>query len=876
MNLYVQQQENVLIIGDFNSRMGNLSDFNRPTAHISYTNNPDTTINNNGRDLMSLCLSHNILPINHLTCNDIICDGNLTFKRRDQWISQLDWALCSANLVKHIDSFTIDNHTNIQTDHAPVTLRLSNLGYSPSHLLSCAKQLGAYETPILGSISKKPIRSKSVNPMKLLRNLNLPSQQTLRNPDINGICQDLADTIYHAAKQSTEKLTKPTYTPPQNAAQRWNHILTHENDRQLWQAINWKGQLNEISTPNQTDKPSDTCFSEHFQGLLNSNSPDATNFSPQQQRYIPVLDDPIQGVEVDRCIRKLKSNKAAGTDGISPGILKLLPINWIILLTQLFNHVFLTLYPPTWTMMKVFTIYKKGTKDDPNNYRGISILSAIPKLYDMILSHRFSLWYTPRPEQAGAQPGRGCEEQILTVRLIIDIARKTKKLLYVAFIDYHKAYDKVNRVKLLQYLDQRGCGNQFLQALQQSMTSTGVIGNTTFTTSQGVKQGGSSSCNSFTAYIDPTIDAVNTFGPDNWLENLHILLLMDDTVVFASSREALYQKLQFLKKSADSIGMTLHPTKCQYMTVNTNDDAPITIQDITIEKTDQYIYLGAALSNNPIATQVKKHINNKSAHIRKFYSFLAKNNDSPYVVKLKVWNSALNTAVLYSCETWLTNDLRNVEASYNNTLKQMLSVRQTTCNDIVFAETGQPDAKSVIIDRQRKFLHNLRARPPSYVTDVINLAVRTKCPMGRRIEALLKINTCQQLKFRTELKTRLQTSDSTRRMLYRQINPAINTYEALKLLTIPEHHRVALSRIRTGSHHLRSETGRWARIPPENRICQCRTGIQDEEHVLLRCPLSENLRQSHNIHYDHMPELFEHNTKQLAEYCYLILKLYRT
>ena len=79
--------------------------------------------------------------------------------------------------------------------------------------------------------------------------------------------------------------------------------------------------------------------------------------------------------------------------------------------------------------------------------------------------------------------------------------------------------------------------------------------------------------------------------------------------------------------------------------------------------------------------------------MRKFYSFLAKNNDCPYEVKLKVWRSALNSAILYSSETWLTNDLRTVNTSYNATLKQLLSVRVSTCSDIIYTETGLPDAK---------------------------------------------------------------------------------------------------------------------------------------------------------------------------------------
>ena len=136
----------------------------------------------------------------------------------------------------------------------------------------------------------------------------------------------------------------------------------------------------------------------------------------------------------------------------------------------------------------------------------------------------------------------------------------------MAFIDYQKAYDKVNRLKLLQYLDQKVCGNTFLQAIQRSMQSTGLIGNNKFTTTAGVKQGGSSSCNQFTAYIDQTIDAVNAFGPDDWLNNLHILLLMDDTVIFATSRDNLHAKLHLLKNCTDEIGMILHPTKSLYLT----------------------------------------------------------------------------------------------------------------------------------------------------------------------------------------------------------------------------------------------------------------------------------------------------------------------
>jgi hypothetical protein len=118
---------------------------------------------------------------------------------------------------------------------------------------------------------------------------------------------------------------------------------------------------------------------------------------------------------------------------------------------------------------------------DPGNYRGISVVNAIPKLYDGILNTRLNIWYTPCMEQAGAQAGRGCEEQLLTLRLYIDIARKKKHTLYILFVDYVKAYDKVNRTKLLHMLNQHSCGSRFMRAIGASLMDTcNIIGTEQF------------------------------------------------------------------------------------------------------------------------------------------------------------------------------------------------------------------------------------------------------------------------------------------------------------------------------------------------------------------------------------------------------------
>ena len=49
------------------------------------------------------------------------------------------------------------------------------------------------------------------------------------------------------------------------------------------------------------------------------------------------------------------------------------------------------------------------------------------------------------------------------------------------------------------------------------------------------------------------------------------------------------------------------------------------------------------------------------------------------------------------------------------------------------------------------------------------------------------------------------------------------------------------------SHHLKVETGRWARIEAANRVCDCGNGIQDESHVLFVCPKTESVREKFGV-----------------------------
>ena len=123
-------------------------------------------------------------------------------------------------------------------------------------------------------------------------------------------------------------------------------------------------------------------------------------------------------------------------------------------------------YPLSWCHNKFITIFKKGDRLDCGNYRGISIMNTLAKIYDMLINNRLLRWYSIDKCQAGGQRRRGCIEQIVTLCLLIDFAKYKRQKLYVLFVDFSKAYDRVPRQKLLKHLKSLGCGRLMLLAIQ--------------------------------------------------------------------------------------------------------------------------------------------------------------------------------------------------------------------------------------------------------------------------------------------------------------------------------------------------------------------------------------------------------------------------
>ncbi|RVE40675.1 hypothetical protein evm_014675 [Chilo suppressalis] len=159
--------------------------------------------------------------------------------------------------------------------------------------------------------------------------------------------------------------------------------------------------------------------------------------------------------EIRIALKQLKNNKAAGDDGITTELLRAGGTPVLKVLQKLFNSVIHQgKTPKAWSRSEVILFFKKGDKTLLKNYRPISLLSHIYKLFSRVITNRLArrLDDFQPPEQAGFRKGFRTIDHIHTLRQIIQKTEEYNRPLCLAFVDYEKAFDSIETWAVLQSL----------------------------------------------------------------------------------------------------------------------------------------------------------------------------------------------------------------------------------------------------------------------------------------------------------------------------------------------------------------------------------------------------------------------------------------
>lgn len=882
-----------VILGDLNARYAHLRSSFLPTDDVtlSYARHMDAvpTPNANAQLLCGVLSEHTVL-LNGLLSPHMTLPCDLTFRQKSRgWISELDHVYVSRELIPAVQGLAIDQDVLFPSNHAPVRVTLE-LGEIDNRLaraekLSLRANLLGDNTTVSGcrgkGLCQRQIRITDVDCVKvseLLQNVPPPDLDTVHS--VQSTMENIDRTIQQVLRASRPEVT-PCAVPGssgQTDSNRWNRVAQMNDPKELWRAIGWNGKVQEHG--DKKEQPSDENFKAHFEELLCDQSlsgTDLLNSVPNNLPYIPVLDDDFTPVEVQEAIDSLKRDRSGGPSGVPPGVMKLLPAQWIIFITAFFSIIFRSASAPSsWAYSRLVVLFKKGNRMDAGNYRGLSVMDSFAKLYDCLLVRRLERWFRPSREQAGAQRGRGCQEHILSLRLLMDYAKCMRVKLFIIYVDYRKAYDMTPRTALIAALASLGCGYAMTTALAALYSDTRlVLGSVAIIATLGLRQGSPTSCFLFTLYLEKFVRRMKTVcGEDGFLKWLHCLLLMDDTVIFATSRVTAIQKLHVLTDFCASSGMVVNDSKTKFMVINGDkeDRATLMVDGLSVQNCEHYTYLGVVITQDgsPEST-VREHLKTKQSQVTKFASFIRTNADAPFSIKRKVFDAAIVSTVMYGCEAWIGSSSRLAEKIYMTAVKTLLGVRVSTTNNVCLVELGVPSIQAKVKDVQSKFVQKmLRSRQDRHHDDPF-MFVWTLCEQAQTSGYKYFRNVMETECHITEdiLKRQLdiRRSDRTKSITYVYMNPELSVCPMYAGTDVAEYQRLVYTRFRVSSHRLAIETGRWSRIPRESRLCSC-GAVQTEEHVVCFCPLTAHVRQKFNLNISRVGEINSLDVPMISKLVY--------
>ena len=126
----------------------------------------------------------------------------------------------------------------------------------------------------------------------------------------------------------------------------------------------------------------------------------------------------------------------------------------------------------------IVPLYKgKGDKCECSNWRGISLLSVVGKLFSRVLIKkvRAGTECAIGEEQCGFMQGRECMDQVFAVRQVCEKYLANGKDVFWAFMDLKKAYDTIDRHGMWQMQRLYGVGGKLLKAVQSFYKDGGRV-----------------------------------------------------------------------------------------------------------------------------------------------------------------------------------------------------------------------------------------------------------------------------------------------------------------------------------------------------------------------------------------------------------------
>ncbi len=551
--------------------------------------------------------------------------------------------------------------------------------------------------------------------------------------------------------------------------------------------------------------------------------------------------------------------------------------------------------PSIWLKGIINPIPKSSGKDPlvSLNYRGISLLSCMAKMYTSLLNNRLQNYCDDfellADEQNGFRRSRSCLDHIFTLTSVIRNRIVEKQPTFCAFIDFEKAFDWIDRDLLMLTLLKYNINEKIYKSIEALYKNTlccvklNAMFSGWFLSNSGVRQGDSLSPTLFALLINSLVGDISELNLGievNENLKLSIMLYADDIVLLAENEQDLQRMIDCLLQWCHKWRLKVNIDKSNVVHFR-HRRGPCTkvifkYSEAVLHNVSKYKYLGIYLDCFLKYEEAAKILGESAGRalcgtIGKYKSF----KNVTFRTFSKLYHSAVVPVSDYGAAIWGYKHFPGSNNVHNRAMRYFLGVHKFAPNAALQGDIGWlPPIYRRHLDMLR-FWNRVISMNPNRLTKRVfeNDYLLGKANWCSEVkEILTEVNLAHIFVNRTKCDINILTEKPKEKLNREWLEavaskPKLRVYRQFKTDLTSEYYvncfmsrykRSLLAQFRMGILPLNVELGRFVSIPLEKRICQiCNTNeIEDEIHFLCSCEMYKHLRH----------ELYAHITKDLPDF----------
>ena len=423
--------------------------------------------------------------------------------------------------------------------------------------------------------------------------------------------------------------------------------------------------------------------------------------------FCPELDSRITQSEILAAAKGLQAGKAYGNDDM----LNEYFIETIDIiaphLCDIFNSILDSgIFPKKWCEGIIIPLFKKGDKNCPSNYRGITLLSCFSKLFTTVINKRLNLFCDENNSRSDAQFGfrkdRSTIDAMFTLLNLVQNFLNKNKRLYVAFVDLQKCFDSIYRNALWFKLYKLGIQGKVLRVLKnmylhvKSCVKNFNDVSNFFEHSVGLRQGEILSPILVSLFLeDLELFLQNKTDSGIIIDDIVIILLLfaDDMAIIAKSPQELQENLDNLYEYCEKWGLQVNEAKTKIMVFRKRgklkDDERWYYNGTLLDVTDDFNYLGCIFHYAGIFASHVEHVVGKSLKNLNFLLHKCRKIPVSLKTQCQLFDSFVGSTLCYGSEICGYSKSKEVERVHLKFLRRILGVKSSTCSAAVYGDLGR-------------------------------------------------------------------------------------------------------------------------------------------------------------------------------------------